>query len=187
MKRIAAFSGLLMFLCTACTVDPGAVFVKSSGDPCEVAVHDSRDRIPGELLAADDSCLYLRAGRRVFRVPYSGIDRVSIPGYSNAGSKFFGNAIPGAILLVLGYSLFRSGESRNTIPVLALAGMFVLNITATLSNNPQVDFRPPWPQAELDRLRLFARYPAGLTPAQWKELLTLNGLNEFDDIRGKRE
>jgi hypothetical protein len=181
MKRIACCVFPLLVLCSSCTIDSGAELVKSTGDPCIVTFTASSGSMSGELLAVDDTAVYLHKGNALYRIPWPELRKIRIQGYSNAETKTLLNGLPGIVAVGFGLSLMKSVEhdSRDNFWPVLLVAAGALNITAAMTNNPTASFRPPLRAGDMERLRLFARYPQGLDGAQWKTLLDWHGQSTF--------
>jgi hypothetical protein len=176
MKMRIIVVGLLALTCVSCTATLNRqqpwgekVRVTSTGN---LTAH--RDV---ELLAVDDSVLYFEEHNLVSCERWDHVQRVRILAYGSQRTLRWLCWIP---TLALGMSWFVSanhpnnhGEAAEAAAATAFTGLIIY------LTGPHSTFGSPPSTRDQERLRLFARYPQGLTPAQWQDLLHAHGQTDF--------
>ncbi len=121
-------------------------------------VHD------GELLAVTATSLLFadQGSRAVSDIPLTSIKRVHVRDYSQMGLR-----VAGMVPTVLVYSaaaavLATVGSWWSLIPILAASG----SVWTFLADDPKVRFGPDFDSQTIVALRVYCRYPYGLTDEQ---------------------
>ena len=141
------------------------------------------DIVTGEILAVDDSCVYHVYEEAVYRVPLSKISKIYIRGYSQLSEKYL--SVTPLILMETAF-IFSSGSSEwdDKVKKYTLISE-VLTIGSLLIGNPEVNFKPPLTDKQMEKLKLYCRYPQGLDDLQWNEVLLYYGQTEFKSVAAK--
>jgi hypothetical protein len=169
-------------LLASCTIENTAILTKSTGDLCDLHLRQQRKPLRAELLAVEADAVVVLLQQTVVKLPDREIRSVSIVGYSNTTEKALLIGLPGLGMIVGGVSVLSSGRNGSdglTGQGVALLSFGLLDLVALLVHTPKTGFTFPLSSSDRDRLRLFARYQAGLTPDQWKVLLGLHGQESF--------
>ena len=144
--------------------------VRSSNDSLfhpegDVVVVSQRDgeTVRGELLAVSDSALTVSSGTTLQDLPISAVRRVSVPAYGVAGAK---KAVLIGTVAFFALYLLNPDPAGIVFGVLGMGG----SIFEYSRSAKRARFNVPVSPAQMESLRLHARYPQGLTPAQRAEL-----------------
>ncbi len=168
--------GLLALLCVSCTAtlqrkQPWGERVRVSQREMFAPAHD------GELLAIDDSMLYYVERGRVVRQPWAQVSGVRVLAYSTPRVVRWIFWLP---TLALGIIWLQDtshpnnhGESWEPVAAVSFSAL-IMYLTW-----PNSTFRSPPSAHDRERLRMFSRYPQGLTGEQWQTLLKANGQPDF--------
>jgi hypothetical protein len=168
--------GLLALSCVSCTATLNRkqpwgekLRVTSRSDPMKY-----RDV---ELLAVDDSMLYSEDHGLISSERWDQVRRVRVLAYGSQRALRWLCWMP---TLALGIYWFvdvnhpnNRGEAAMAAAVTAFTGL-IMYATA-----PHSTFGSPPSARDREYLRLFARYPQGLTEAQWQDLLHAHGQRDF--------
>jgi hypothetical protein len=130
-----------------------------------------------ELLAVNDSMIYYDEKGLITCQKWDQVWSVRVLAY---GSQQVVRWLCWLPTLALGIVWFadashpgNQGEAVAAATLTAFTGMIMY------MTGPHASFGSPPSVGDLERLRLFARYPQGLTDAQWRELLGVRGQKEF--------
>ena len=174
---------LLLPLLASCGVHNYDVLLKPTGELCRVGMRGYPDTFEAELLAADDSALYLLFDRAVLRTPLAAVTSIDVPNFGPSHNKAVWNLVPGALLLLYGSGAFGTDFFTGYAPIptvgsiILAAGLFEL--ASGFMPSPPYSFSEPFSPDEIKRLQLFSRYQAGLTNAQWRALLSRHRQERF--------
>jgi hypothetical protein len=166
----------LLFCSCASSVD----VLKPTGDQATVTLRDStKHRV--ELLGVSDSVLYVVEGGAISSLRLSDVQNVYIHGYRISERQRTLGAIP--VLLLQGiaaYSAFVATEGSFGAGLFASGSLICTALGfATGAGEPDISFSHPFDENRLQKLRLYSRYPQGLTVAQWSRLLAFHGQMDF--------
>jgi hypothetical protein len=129
----------------------------------------------GELLALDDSSLFFKYEERLYKFPLSDISKVYVHGYSLESVK-----VPAMIGLLLIDIMVVTGETDDeNILNPIYGGSAILTPIIFLSGDAKVNFKPPFKDDDLQKIKLYCRYPQGLTQEQWGTLLKAHNQEVF--------
>lgn len=129
-----------------------------------------------EILAISDSLLYVTNGKKIIIAHLSDVRSVHIHGYRVPRASKVLAAIPPVLFegIVMLTALGVDQPVWGMIAMITIGG----TIYGFTSGDPKVNFSFPLEINELEKLRLYCRYPQGLTNEQWKDLL--QQLNQED-------
>lgn len=167
MKKSGLILAAFLLLCS-CAATSKVQVLKPEGEKIKLTLRDSR-MYEFEILAVSDSLLYLSDGRKLSLAPLSDVQNIRVHWDSiDAGSKVLG-AIPPLILegIVMG-AAFHTDQTGWGVASIAAMGVTIFGFATA---NPKVNFSFPLEKDKLTKLRLYCRYPQGLTDEQWKLLL----------------
>jgi hypothetical protein len=169
---------LFLPLLAACEANSYDALLKPTGEQCRVSMNGGRFGFEAELLAMDDSALYLLRDRAVLRAPLAAVSSIEVPSFAPSHNKAAWNSMPGALLLGLSANFLYGNNAQPTFgTVLAVVGIYEL-VVAFLTSS-QYSFSMPFSPDEKQRLKLLSRYQAGLTNAQWRTLLARHRQERF--------
>jgi len=132
-----------------------------------------------ELLGVDDTFLYFDQSALLCRARLADVARVNVAGYSLKTDR------AASAVLLIGYGGLMTAALAASMTVVALlpaawtaaTGYFVL----TGDRDLRTDFRSPFEPQDREQLRLYCRYPQGLTQDQWRELVRQHAQIDFLD------
>jgi hypothetical protein len=132
-----------------------------------------RTRIHGELVAVSESTVVLSAPDGLKTLPCSGVRRLTVLGYDLKAKRLavwapFATVCVGTLGWVVGRVLSGSdawlfGVSPYVLVPASVAVGALASFTI-LRGDPRTSFAFPPVPADLELVRLYARYPEGLTP-----------------------
>jgi len=126
----------------------------------------------GELLAINDTALFLGSRAKLYEVPLSNVENVYVRGYSLRKSKMLWSIPP---MLFYGIPFFKGIKEAWL-----MAGSFeALTILSWFIGDPKVSFSPPLKNKDFDKLQLYCRYSQGLSVEKWRQLLQYYEQEEF--------
>jgi len=172
MNRFPVLFCVLLCLSCVSRVQPD----KQWGEQARVWLTDDSVR-DGELLAVTSTSLLFadRAVRMVSDIPLTSIERVRVQDYSQMGLRVAG-MVPTvvayavtAIVMVTSQSAWAKGLS--VLPMLAAGG----SAWAFLAGDPKVSFGPDFDGRTVTAMRVYCRYPYGLTDEQRALIVAANG------------
>jgi hypothetical protein len=167
---------IMTFVLLLCSCASSVNVLKPEGETASIELYNSQAPV-GEILAVSDSMLYFMYANKINVVDLSYVRKIFVHGYSiSPGTKMLA-AIPPLFLegLVMAVAFSEEAPAWGYISI----GAMVLTIYGISTGNPKVSFSPPLKEKELKKLKLYCRYPQGLTLEQWNELLRLNGQEDF--------
>lgn len=176
MRALSLFL-LSVFLLSSCASrvdvlkpggDTGAVFFKNS----------YKHKV--EMLAVSESNLYLRDEDQIITVPLSDVKKIYIHDYRiSPALKIFGS-MPFLLVdfAVMGVAFSVDEPAWGVAAGLTMVGTVVLLFV----EDPSVVFLAPFEKDELEKLRLYCRYPQGLNEEQWRKLLESFDQEDFKNI-----
>ena len=153
--------------------------LKPEGETAKLTLRDfSKHQV--EFLAISDSTVYVKERNRICAASLSDVNNIYISGYEiNPGLKIL-SAIPPlcleGIVMMVAFDVDQVGWG-------AISGL-VMAVTfyAYVAGNPKVSFSPPLEEHELEELRLYSRFPQGLSDEQWKILLQQFNQEDFQSL-----
>lgn len=149
--------------------------MKPLGEDCLVKTGDYLESA-GELLYADNSRVLLLRDRKLVQFKLKDVNEVYVRKFSLQKEKTAG-FVPAIIIdLMVGIPLMRHSTGAGAI----FLGHAVLSVAAIKLSNPQVSFKHPFTAKKIEKLRLYARYPQGLSPEQWKQVLSFYAMDGFE-------
>jgi len=165
---------LIIISLTSCTSTVN--IMKPLGEDCLVKTDDRRETA-GELLTADSTEVILLRDRKLIKVELDDIYEIYVRKFSLQKEKTAG-FVPAIIIdLMVGIPLMRHSTGAGAI----FLGHAALSVAAIKLSNPQVSFKQPFSADKLKQLKLYARYPQGLSSEQWEELLSFYTQDNFEN------
>jgi len=150
--------------------------MKPLGEDCLVQTQDYLNS-KGELLYADNSRVLLLRDRKLVQFKLKDVDEVYIRKFSLQKEKTAG-FVPAIIIdLMIGIPMLRQDARVGAI----FLGHALLSVAAIKMSNPKVSFKQPFTCEKIEQLKLYARYPQGLSSEQWKELLSFYAQDDFEN------
>ncbi len=160
------------FICVLCIVllfscKSSVKVMKPYGEKIDIELN-SGDKYEGELYAINEESLFLLYQSKIYKVNFLDLKSIYVNDYSVWDKK----------AIVMLPSIFINGVLAASIikdksPVWNIVGYVLLPLTiyAFLTGDPLVDFYPPIDNEEIDKLKLYCRYPQGLSINKLKHLL----------------
>ena len=165
----------IALLLASCTIENTAILTKPTGDLCDVHLRQQRKTLRAELLAVEADAIVVLLNQTLVKIPEQDIRVVSVVGYDNTTEKVMLNGFSSVGFFMAGVLMLTNNEEHpvvNVVPAAILClGFGVLNMVAVLDKTPRTSFAFPLSLEDRERLRLFSRYQAGLSPERWKDLL----------------
>lgn len=166
MKTCLPFLVILTLICS-CAI--GTVKVtKPYGESAIITLKNTAE-LRGELLAISDNLLYYHMSNKLYVTRIVDINEIFILEYTNRQSYKACAVVPSlAVEGCVAAVAFDVGQPLwGFISILTMP----LTIWSTSGGNPQVKFEFPLKEKNMKKLRLYCRYPQGLTDKQWEELI----------------
>jgi hypothetical protein len=133
-----------------------------------------------ELLVVSDSVLHVVQGGRISIVHLSDVENVYVHGYRLSGPQMMLGAAPLLFLEgMVAYVTFSEGWFRWCGMFSAILIPLTIHTFARGSGEPETSFSSPFDEAKVRKLKLYVRYPQGLTDQQWNSLLRFHGQRDF--------
>ena len=130
-----------------------------------------------ELLAANDSVVYCQDDFGIARENWNRVHSVRVLAYGSQRTFRWLCWVPTLALGIMWFSDAdhpnNHGEAAEALAATAFTGV-IMYLSA-----PRSTFRSPPSNRSQEYLRLFARYPQGLTDEQWQQLLRARGQKDF--------
>lgn len=160
---------LLVILVLFCSCAIGTVKVTKPYGETAIITLQNTEKLKGELLAISDTLLYYYMPNKLYITRIVDIKEIFILEYTNRQSLKVGALLPSLPIegCVAAVAFDVNQPTWGLISLLTMA-VTVLSITG---GNPQVDFERPIKESDMEKLRLYCRYPQGLTDKQWEELM----------------
>jgi hypothetical protein len=159
-----------------CSCSSSVKVLKPTGENARVTMRSSQI-YNVELLAISDSLLYVSDGMTLAVANLSVVNSVFIPDYRiNPALKLLAS-IPS-----LGFELLVTiGAFGAEYPVLGTAAIIamVATIYAFAADDPKANFSSPAKKREIEKFRLYCRYPQNLSAEGWKQLLQYYHQDDF--------
>ena len=177
---------LLVILVLVCSCAIGTVKVtKPYGETAIITLRNT-EKLKGELLAISDTLLYYYMPNKLYITRIVDIKKIFILEYTNRRSLKMCAIIPSLAIegcvAVVAFSVDQSCWGYISIVTMVVTA---LSITG---GNPQVDFELPVKENDegndMEKLRLYCRYPQGLSDKQWEELIYYSDQEGFIIIPG---
>jgi len=154
-----------LLLCACISGPAGAL--KPTGERASVLLRDESE-IEGELVCLADSSLCLLTLDKFVFVPFANIEKIRVPEFDNRDTK----ALLGIPMILLDLLVAGSVAKDENKTAAVIFGASALLLGCSIAMEPPASrFSKPFEGETLDRLKLYCRYPAGLTRAQWDTLL----------------
>jgi hypothetical protein len=143
---------------------------QSSGE--RVTVSRGGVQYEAELLEVSDSALYLLSQGGVLQVPIDEVSAIEVLGFSLQKAKLVpALTVAGFEVIAIAAYLGSDYEFKDPgFPIFMFGFPPVLAAFAYFTGDPEVSFSPPFDANDLEKLRLYSRYPQGLTPDQRQRL-----------------
>lgn len=143
------------------------------------------DVVTGEILAVDDSCVYYIYEESVYKAPLTKTRKIYIRGYSLLSEKLI-SVTP---LMLFNTAIILSEGTSEYNGILRAFPLFsaIVTVISIVIGNPEVEFKPPLTDRQLEKLKLYCRYPQGLDHLQWNEVLMSYGQMDFKTVVAKYE
>jgi hypothetical protein len=132
----------------------------------------------GELWSVSDSVLVFESACQILTVPLAEVRRVRVEGYDLRKERKWAMLPPLVVYsagLVLGVALIVGGYDWLAGELVLFSGaMIPATLCSFQTGDPKTDFRSPLKSKDIAALRLYCRYPQGLTEEQLAQLRALN-------------
>ena len=176
MKRLPIILAIGFWLCSCAS---SVHVLKPEGETATIELHNFQSHV-GEILAVSDSVVYVRFFNKITVIDLSYVKKIFIHGYRISPGSKVAAAIPPLLLegLVMSVAFSEDADAWGYLSM----GAMVLTIYGFSTGDPQTSFSPPLKKNNIEKLKLYCRYPQGLTPEQWRELLSLNGQQDFNRL-----
>jgi hypothetical protein len=148
--------------------------LKPQGENVSFRLTDGQN-ITGELLTVDDSVIFNGSDGLLYKIQKGKISNIHLFDYSLQKKKMV-SMIP--TILVSGGLAILGFHWDSPAQRVILGASALLQIAAIFSGDPKVNFSSPF----LDKLKLYCRYPQGLTEEQWEDILRYNKQDDFKMI-----
>ena len=158
----------LMSACFFCACASSVKVLKPTGEIVTLTLKNASG-YDAELLSISDSTIYLMHQNQIGRIALLDVKKIHVvQGYEISPAAKLIAVIPsifieGVIVRAAGIADERGWQLAAGV---AMAGTAL----ASLTGNPRVNFSPPLKKKEVEMLRLYCRYPQGLSRDQWETL-----------------
>ena len=174
MKALLFVAALALAACGCAT---RAVFIKPEGETIELQLVSRMAPLRVELLTVTDSAFIVESSDKLAVASLADVWEIRVPDYQiPTDRKVLALLVP----LTLEGAIFGVATAHDRP---GWQGGSLLCMAATIglmfTGGPQTHFSPPFSPKETDMLKLFCRYPQGLSPAQQQTLLECYGQTEF--------
>lgn len=175
MKKylIILFCIVFIFACTS-----SVNFLKPQGEKISIRFADGQN-ITGELLTIHDSVIFTESDGLMYKIQREKISNIYVFDYSLQKEKII-TLIP--TILISSWLAIKGFHGDNRDQRLLLGVSASLQIASIFFGDPKVNFSHPFNDKNLDKLKLYCRYPQGLTEKQWIEVLSYNKQENFKII-----
>jgi hypothetical protein len=166
----------IMFVCLlSCSCASQVDVLKPSGEQATVTLCDmTKHKV--ELLVVSDSVLHVVEGGRISFVNLSDVQNVYVHGYRISGPQMMLGAIPVLFLEgMVAYLTFSEGWFQWCGLFSVILIPLTIHSYAKGAGEPEVSFSSPFDETEVRKLKLYVRYPQGLTDQQRNRLLRFHG------------
>ena len=171
-----------MLKCPFCACASTVNVLKPSGETATVTFRNS-SKYQVEVLAISDSTIYVREESRIGTIRLSSVKKVRIHGYRTSPGLKTLSAIPALLIETIVLSAAKSVGQTGWVVIsgLTIAG----TVYAFSTGDPKVDFSAPLKESDVENLRLYCRYPQGLSDGQWSLLLKHHNQESFIDLSSR--
>jgi len=164
---------VLIFSCTS-----SVKVLKSHGENISIVFMD-KGKYEGELLAIDDDMLFYESDGLLYKIKQENVAKIYVADYSLKNKKIatmLPTMLSSGLLAIIGFK----GDDPEHKVVLVIAAL--LPIPAFFLGDPKVNFSTPFESDDLKKLKLYSRYPPGLTEEQWDQVLEYNNQDSFKSL-----
>jgi len=169
-----------MLILDSCTSE--VKFLKPEGDDVSVARSDKR-KYNGELISVNENELYLKYDSKFYKTELASVSGIYVKNYSLRTKKIITLMPSIAISSILAFSPeFSDGDN---LPIIIMAMSSLTTIAALFVGDPDVNFPIPSHDKDLNKLKLYCRYPQGLTEEQKRLILRDNNQEKFLNLPEK--
>jgi len=141
------------------------------------------DEFNAEILSLDSTYLYFQLENSLYQMDLKKIRKITVLGYSLKSEKVAA-LFP---LMLLDVLLATAAYSDDLLFENWVGNLAVAHATASLVSiflgNPKVTFKPPLKEQDSNKLRLYCRYPQGLSEEQWLEILVYYRQKDFKTVK----
>jgi len=173
MKTLSMIFTCLIFLLICCSQ---VNVLKPVGENATLEV-DIDNSYRCELISVCNSNMIYSIEGILYKIPTSEIAHVYVHDYDLKKLKIQGS-IPNLAMWSIPYFVER--DLSVWLTSFAIQGLIVLSY---FIEDPKVHFSPPFREKDMEALRLYCRYPRGLTEEQWTLLLQHYEQDDFGEIR----
>lgn len=179
MKKLAFFVCAVVTL-TGCT--SSVQVIQPKGERGTITCGEKS--FEAELLEVSDSAFYLLHQGKLFLVPHNEVSSIEIHGYSLKKAKLVpALTVAGIEVIAIAAALGSDVELKDGAFSFYLFGFPpILAAFAYFTGDPEVNFSPPFEASAREKLRLYSRYPQGLSSDRRRQLLRHYGQNDFQRI-----
>jgi len=160
---------VIMFL-SSCT--SSIQVLKPQGDSVHLTL-ENRSQLKAELLSVRDRSIIIGYDNSIYELPLRDIHRVHVEGYSLLHKKVL---LLGPLSILDIYILY---SNPNTTMKVIFGLLAMGKLASVLAGDLDVVFTKPIFWRDLDKLRLYSRFPDDLNPEAWDQLLQQHGQSEF--------
>lgn len=156
---------LCIVLILSCT--SSVKFLKPHGENISIKFIDG-GKLKGELLALDDDMLFCESDGLLYKIKEENVSKIYVADYSLKNKKII-TMLPPMLVCGMFAIIGFTGDDPEHKVILGIAAL--LPIPTFFFGDPKVDFSTPFEGDDLEKLKLYSRYPQGLTEEQWEQVL----------------
>jgi len=149
--------------------------LKPQGENVSIQLTDGQN-LKGELLMIDKEIIFNGSDGTLYKIKNEKIRTIHISDYSLQKEKII-TLIP--LVLVNGIIAIAGFKGDDPEHNFVIGVLTILPIPTFFFGDPKVDFRPPFKEKDLEKLKLYSRYPQGLTIEQQEEILRYQNQDTF--------
>jgi hypothetical protein len=149
--------------------------LKSQGENASIQLTDGQN-LKGELLMIDNEVIFNGSDGTLYQINNKKIRNIHIFDYSLQKEKIISLMPLVLINSIIAVAGFKGDDSEHKIAIVILS---ILPIPTFFFGDPKVDFNPPFKDKDLNKLKLYCRYPKGLTDEQRDEILRYHNQDTF--------
>jgi hypothetical protein len=170
---------IIALLVNACAPTITTESLKPEGDKATLFLKNNKN-YEVELLSITESQICLIYSNKITLVMTSRIESIIIHGYDVTTGQKISGALPAlaleAIILLVASSVDQT--TWMAIAGLSMVGTLVLWLNA----GPKQKYISPFSESDLETLKLYCRYPQGLSDLKWSVLLKFHNQDDFQII-----
>jgi len=169
---------LIYSIALFCSCTSSVHILKPQGESATFTFTNS-SKYQVEMLAISDSTIFVKYENKICSVKLKDVNKIYIRGYRVSPSLKILTAIP--LILIEGIVMFVAFDVEQhgwgVISGATMAG----TIYGFETGDPKTKFSVPFNESEIEKLKLFCRYPQNLGSERWKILL--QHFNQDDFLR----